>query len=57
MSDTTKASLRIVTPEQFQQGYFALENGIITNKKYVPLKKFADGNWVVQEPLRKEARQ
>lgn len=43
----------VVTPEQLREGYLENAAGIIRQKKYTPLKKLDDGNWVVFAPENK----
>ena len=40
----------VVMPEQLQEGYRELSGMVVHERKYVPLRKLEDGNWVVLAP-------
>jgi hypothetical protein len=41
---------RLVTPQQFAEGYYELIGGVGQHRDYVPLETRPDGNIVVMEP-------
>src|SRR5579864_7110189 len=44
------AKYRIVTPDQFKQGYAILWRGLIFKRSYTEVKQLGDGTFVVNEP-------
>lgn len=43
-------SVRVVTPEQYSQGYLELQGMIARERRYSLIRKLEDGNLLVREP-------
>lgn len=40
----------VVTPEQYEEGYVELGDGLIVKRRYKLIRTLPDGNYVVQVP-------
>lgn len=48
--DPADYRVRIVTPEQWEQGYVRKEGDRLFRENYILIGKLRDGNYLVQEP-------